>query len=612
MNREFQSKPFIISNKELEKTTEWFEHDKALSSAHLYYDDKTDILEKQEQGVKIILVGYILDIKGRMPTEDAILSALCDLYLREDDLAFYEQLNYLNGRYVLMIDDGADTRVFTDATCLRPVFYWENEIMGSHESLVREIVEQEHDIALGRRKYRMNGFLDFTTTDGIYKMNPNLYYSSKVGAFTRYYPRATAKSLELDEVVENTMDMFSPQVEWLNRNYKTIYQSLTGGYDSKVSLAIMKPLKDKIKYFTYMIDLENTPDSQFSRIYKKDKDLVDRLVYNLNLDHEYYFFPDYDMPKDYEIMLNRNVSSYHSYVLSYLTYKEFEKEGIHVKSTIYEMAKMPFATKYDYATEEEDILSAMLNWAPKSLRGDRELLREMYHSFIERTHFDQVKSLGYNIPMMIYWEARMGNWHGNITQETDNTVETFIFVNNRYMLDQFISLEREAREARSYFDRLISECWPILNYFVPNRYETLEDVAKRKIQTASTASNARVKLKYRGYGLVEMKNVEVAAEEENIELQPLAGVKLKDDEISFTIVNEGTASKTLHLQGYYRHSSQNIFVQLGDKNYSINDFYEGMPFELYSGEKVKIIYHYSKNFDRASWYKAGHLTIKEV
>ncbi|WP_271399223.1 hypothetical protein [Salinicoccus roseus] len=608
MDREFQRKPFIISKAALEQTEDWFENSEPLSAAHFYYDDKTEIVTYDYEGISLILVGYILDIEDGTKAAEEILAELCQLYNHEEKTPFHEKLDFLNGRYILLADDGRDTRLYTDATCMRPVFYWNNEIFGSHEALVRSVVNAEKEIELDRKKYGMNGFLDYTSTEEVFKMNPNLYYSAEDATFTRYYPREEAVTLTTDEVVTNTIDYFKPQVEWLALNYGTIYQSLTGGYDSKVSLAITKPIMDRIEYFTYMIDLENEPDSPYSRIYRMDKDLVDRIVYNLNLRHQYYFFNDYSTPKEYEKKIGRNVSSFHSYVLSYLTYKKFEKNQIHVKSTIYEIAKLPFNKEYDYSQEKDIHLRVVGRWAPKPLKGEAEKIEEMYDDFYERADFETVRTKGYNIPTMLYWEARMGNWHSNITQETDNVVETFIFVNNRHMLNQFLYLDTEAKEKRDYFDKVIAKFWPILNYFVPNSYETLEDRVAGKQTEASTKDVIR--MDHKNLNVTGLINVDVVSNTDGLEIRPRAGVKLKDETLSLSLENEGGEDVEVVLTGYYEHPEKNIFIRLNDDKCSINEFIEGRAVNIPRGEHLTITYEYAKNFDRSSWYKAGTLKIR--
>ncbi|MCC4722382.1 hypothetical protein [Salinicoccus sp. RF5] len=601
MDKTLTRKPFVFSPRELDRIRDEFDCTEEFTSGYLYYDEKTAVKKVFSDGVKVVLVGYILDISSGEKSAEEILKNLCELFSYEDKEAFYNQLDFMNGRYILIMDDGKDTQLYTDATCMRPVFYWNKEIFASHESLVNHAVEKEKNIKLNRDWYTMNGFLDYSNTEEIYKMNPNVLFSSVKKDFVRYYPRVTSQRLSVEDVIENTLPYYQPQTEWLKENYNKIYQSVTGGFDSKVSLALTKPIMENIEYFTYMINLDNTPDTPFSRIYKKDKDLVDRLIYNLRLDHKYYFFSDYVIPDEYEDTLKKTVSSNHSYILSYLTYKEFIPESVHVKSTIYEIAKLPFLIEYDHTEDVEKLLKVISTWAPKSFKKNTKWLTKMFKGYLERSKFDLSNEYSYNLPMLLYWETRMGNWHGNITHETDNTLETFIFVNNRYILNQFMFLEVGARRDKLYFTKIVERFWPMLNYFIPNSYKTLEDISEY---------SHSVKLEDTDVYLEELVNVEVSFAENNLYIKPKGGTRLRDDEVTFTIRNNTKSDKEIGIKGFYQHPQKNIFILIDGKSQSINVFKEGKSVILQAGSTMKIGYEYTKNFNRASWFEAGKLQVK--
>lgn len=600
MNPDFQRKPFLISNAPLEKASDLFEQAHPLTGAYLYYDHKTEIERSSVGSVEVNLIGYILDIRNGHLSTSHILSELARLYQSGTE-EFYDYMEMLNGRYVLIISDENDTKTFSDATCMRPIFYYQNEFLGSHEALVEEVVRREKGIELNKEPYQMKGYLDYTSTEDIYKFNPSMFFSSVDAGFTRYYPRKPAKSLSTEAVFDWTKDYFLPQTEWLDQNFNKIYQSLTGGYDSKVSLAITKDMRNEIEYFTYMIDIKKAKRGLHRNIYDKDKKLVDRLVYNLNLPHRYYYFKDYPMPEEYEEKIAKNVSSEHSYILSYLTAKEFKKDAVHVKSTIYENAKLPYKFEHDFTTDYEILNQIATGWAPKALKNKKEVNQKMFNAFIERSKFQEIEPYGYNLPMMLYWETRMANWHSNITQETDNTVETFVFVNNRYMLDQFMHLDTISKRDKEYFEKLIEHFWPILNYFIPNSMLTLADY-KNAMNTFRLYEKSIV--------ISKPMNVDVSAKQEHYSIQPSDSAKLQDDEISFVVMNQGNQDVDIEIRSFYQHPNKNIFIKINDKSHSINDFYDGKEIEVKAGEKVGLSYRYTKNFDRDSWYKAGKLEIR--
>lgn len=245
-----------------------------LNHAYFYYNDETKYKKIERNGITLILIGYILDIRDSSQILVSIAESLLDLYSKNNDL-FYESLSYLNGRFVLIFDSEDDTCVYSDATVLRPLFYWENDIVSSHEIIIREAVLEELNIELEISSFEMKNFLDYSNTDSIYKFNPNLYFSFKNQEFIRYYPKDNFENQTLEKVLENTEKYFLPQVEWLDKNFSTIQQSLTGGFDAKLSLAINKPILNKINFFTYMYKFnENSlyeELNQYKKIYYRDK-----------------------------------------------------------------------------------------------------------------------------------------------------------------------------------------------------------------------------------------------------------------------------------------------------------------------------------------------------
>src|SRR5699024_3153014 len=155
--------------------------------------------------------------------------------------------------------------------------------------------------------------------------------------------------------------------------------------------------------------------------------------------------------------------------------KNFQSDGVHLKSTIYELAKLPYHSFADMRVDDEWMIRILQNWAPAEIKEDKKLLSKLYNDYKERNLLNEDIDLDYNLPLMLYWEYRLGNWHGNLTQESDFIIDTFILMNNRYMLNQIISLSLNDRDKKSYLTEMIRKKWPALNYFVANSFDTLEE-----------------------------------------------------------------------------------------------------------------------------------------
>src|SRR5699024_11454640 len=133
---------------------------------------------------------------------------------------------------------------------VKHIYDGDSEVFRSDEVIVRVYFLKERNIDLKQRS--TNSYIDYTGTQSIYKFNCNNYFSFKNNKFIRYFPRENIDvNLSADQVMKETIPYLKEQVNWLSNLNKTLYLSITGGVDSKVSLSILKPLKDRLKLFTY-------------------------------------------------------------------------------------------------------------------------------------------------------------------------------------------------------------------------------------------------------------------------------------------------------------------------------------------------------------------------
>lgn len=129
---------------------------------------------------------------------------------------------------------------------------------------------------------------------------------------------------------------------------------------------------------------------------------MNNLVENFRLNnHKYYFFSDYKAPAKYLQTLGKHVSSHHSYGLSYIINKEFDRSSsIHLKSTLYELAKLSFKDVND----DESILNDIKHWAPRELHGQKEILMNMFKEYKK-----EITLMKYLISVIIFKLCYIGN-----------------------------------------------------------------------------------------------------------------------------------------------------------------------------------------------------------
>lgn len=595
--KSYRKDQFLISNEKLENIPEYLDHEEKLSNAYFYYENSSNLTHYIDGEITIYMLGYILDIRNPKKDYDEILEDLNKQY-RKSHEHFHDTLDYFNGRYILIISDSTDTQIYTDATSMKPIFYWNKELFGSHEVIVREVVNSNKGTTLKTRW--TNGYMDYTGTQSIYKFNCNNYFSFKENSFNRYFPRYEIENQSVNEIVEKTIPLLRNQVEWLSRLDKTLYISVTGGVDSKVSLAILKSIKSKLNLFTYLIDFEMEKDGPRKEIYLRDKELVDRLVYNFDLNHDYYNFGDLNIPEEFIKKMKYNFSSAHSNEVAYLVRENMDCGSIHIKSNIYEMAKLPYTQSGYKVTKIEDGYNISKKWLPKSIRDKNDVGKKMYLAAADRCNLTRENILNANLSMMLYLESKLSNWHSCITQETDAVQETFILFNSKYLLRNLLSLKMNDRVNATLLHMYIKEFWPFLNYQVANSYDTLEVYKDNYVDVVHPNEYLKI---------INPMNVSISNNGNTIYIKPTNGIALRDTKINFEILNDSTSDVSVNIKSYYSHPEKNIFLIVDKKRLSINNFTNGQSIDLKGKTSVKIQIDYKKNFKFDSWFKAGEISI---
>src|SRR5699024_8175867 len=74
--------------------------------------------------------------------------------------------------------------------------------------------------------------------------------------------------------------------------------------------------------------------------------------------------------------------------------------------------------------------------------------------------------------------SRMGNWHSNVTQDTDPELLEFIYVNSRRNIDLLQSPTIQERRDKMLYKKLILNYWPALLFIGFNEKDLSLDFNK--------------------------------------------------------------------------------------------------------------------------------------
>ena len=584
-----------------------FNNYKLTDEYHLLVSKDYQLTKIQNENKSIYLIGYGFDIRNSSNSIEAILYNLIETS------NFHEELEYLNGRFVLIVVKDNRVIVSTDAGGLKPVFYSkQTELLSSHEFIIKTINQKHFKLSIEINEEYRRGFLDQTSCKNIYKLSPNNEIELNGFKTKRIFPLSNKGEAKTEDIISEMSPYIDEINNWLRHQDNKRF-SLTGGIDSRISLALAKPILEELKFFTYLKPLNHIQNKKRVNIYSKDEKIVQNLVDNLRIEHEFFTINKDIKDKNYYKKLKKVVSSNHSYALSKYFQDHMQyKNALHIKSTIQSIAKTSFKKELYENNDFNTLVNGSKRWAKKELiRGEDGLsITDSVNEFMKRTDLTLNNIYDYHILDILFLESRLGNFQSIITQETDNTLEVFNYFNSRKLISFLLQPNLEERQSNQLFSLVINHFWPMLNFFGVNEETNLyikhkklkekivKDKEKRlKIFQVDTTSNLRI--------IENVHRTEFIIQPNNMPIKP-------DENYSFKIRNNSRDNKVLKMKSKYNNpKGRNIFTLIFDgKEVDIVDAFKGEYIVIKPGESQLVTLSVKKERKRISWLDAATVILR--
>lgn len=571
----------------------------------LHYSNDMDITIHAESSNQLITLGYMLDIRNGDLTDEEILKSLSV----SDDID--RELDYINGRYVLIVNKDGNVTVYTDASALLPINYTgEHKVISSHDILIEEVLKF-NNIEVNPLKEALKGSFDFTRYESIFKFNPSLKLDLNTWEFKRYYPDNKIVRKSIDAVIKELEVYFNEMIKWLKNSSKEIILTLTGGYDSRVSMALTNSFSEKVEYITYLHPNLARLSERAQEIYDIDMYVTKTIGKNLNVNHTMVDLADYNLQGDERKNALQTLQTAHSFpLIDYFRNERQFNKALHIKSTVYGMGKSDFPLKKNHNPETYEEMSEFIHGVSKEavkLPDYNEVVKNYY----KRNLHDEGVGKDRHYFEIFHLESRMGNWHSNVTQETDPELLDFIFVNTRRIIDLLQSPSIQERKDKFLYKTLISKYWPALHFIGVN--EKTLNIDYDKIGLNNQYIN--------GLKVYELNNLELIKNEENV-------VMIKPDSESvgpqkqyvFKAKNNTHELKVLNLKSLFNKNSGRKYInvkimKLDNKTFKsidIVDLYEGYVVTLEPFQELMIRIDYNHVFEKSSWQQAGRIEISDI
>lgn len=604
-------KAFLIT--ELTGDLENFTSHPLKENKNLYISDDYTFFHKKSGKKEIYLLGYCLDIRdGSIETEDII----DNLLKTTDKIEFYEEIDYLNGRFTLIYTNDKNTFVTTDATSMKPVFYnSEHRLISSHEYIIKKLLTEEYQVPLNKNLYYRKGFMDFTYNKEVFKLNPSIELEINDFRRERIFPRQDKGVNTVENGYEILTPYFAETIKWLKNQRHKIF-SLTGGQDSRLTLAILKSLINEMDFFTYLKQNQSLKRNKFAkRQYSNDEMIVEQMVDNLNLKHEFFTIPDLNTDDDYYQTMAETLTSNHSYGLSKYYEGHPEYHGaLHIKSTIQSVAKSTFPRDLYKRNNIDSVAEALQMWSfPVGNNAKRKAaLKKCIVDYMERNELSFDNIYDYHMLDIMFLEVRLGNFQSNITQESDKSMEVFNIINSRKMIEVFLSPELEERQKLALNQVIIDNYWPMLNFFGLN--DETEDMFKkvsRLEHELDEALDTNFQIK-ENLEIVKRNNLTISKSNKGLIIKPKNTPLLPEEKYPFEVVNNNEKDMEITLTSTYKNPKGKgiISVNTGSEEYDILKLNRGMKFKIPAKSSVSFSYSIKDRKNNLSWLNAGTIIIR--
>jgi hypothetical protein len=404
------------------------------------------------------LIGFLLDPTRPQASDKDILR---NLLARHDTLeALVAATSPLGGRWAMVLQDGARTVVCHDATGQRQVTYAQTAdhgtVCASHAGLLAHVLALRPDPA-ALDYIRSRGESDFEVywlpgDRTLYRearaLLPNHTLDLQTGCAMRHWPVAdTPRPLPLP-IAEATACSLATLRGLFDaaRNRAPLAVSMTAGWDSRLMLALSRPVRDQLYGFTLTY-----PHLSLA---SRDVAVPARLLKQLGLQHHLIRYPDKIDPEFKALFRQSTPSGSTAYCAdAQAMHAQYPQDRLCLTGDVAEIVKCHYRLP---GVPDHTI-------TPQQLA---EVCRLEPHPLVLEALAEWRAGVPANsaIPLLdlFCWEQMAGRWQAQIRAEYDIAQESFAPLNCRTLLLTVLAIDEAQRQGPAYpfFRGLIEQLWP--------------------------------------------------------------------------------------------------------------------------------------------------------
>ncbi|TVT28871.1 hypothetical protein FO441_00910 [Salinicoccus cyprini] len=572
----------------------------------MYYSDHVYVNRYGTSTGEALLIGYCFDTRNAQKSQHEVVEMLLS------SSTLIDELEYINGRYILLINRESGIFIYSDASQLQPLCYHgPTGTFASHDRLLAESLG-ENGISVSKRPGSLHTELDFTRFEEIFKVNPSLEIKVDDMSFRRIYPRTQLERVSVEETFEASRPYLEESRKWIRERGQDIFLTLTAGIDSRVSASLTRDFHESVEYLTYFTPRKFLATPMAKEIHRIDQSIAEQMKNNMGWNHSIVNLSDYKPDKQVASILEERFNSRHAYgLINYYRDEKGYKHALHIKSTVFGMGKADFKKSLDQSEETLDFYKKCVHGLPKNFEKNYDVEHEI-ENYFKRNLVEANVTKGRHYFDLFHLESRMGNWHSTLTLETDPEVDEFIFMNTRKMIDLMQQPGLRERRNFEFYKTIINHFWPVLLHFGINQEKNAYERARDK------GMDDQRSIAIEGLVIHTDESMEIKHSEGNkYHIRP-GDNRTKAENINyFTMRSSNEMPVKVSVKGLYSNPKGKGIIKVIIRSVDTHDVYDmtslNEPLMLEVGpSSYTVMVLYNRDYDKKSWQEAGKLEIERL
>lgn len=419
----------------------------------------------QTEDSSLVLIGHAYNPFDGLYDENEILRKYAD---SEDKIGYFNQWT---GVFTLIVVKADDIEVWGDCAGMQCTYYGTIEkhfYLSSHAQLIGDLCNLTQSAYVRKltqyRFWQMYGLFllgDISQFDDVFRLVPNHVLNVAVPKFscklTRFYPNCDISVVknewEYDETIVEIGRLLHKNMELIANKWDKPAISMTGGMDSKTTVACANGLYDKFDFYSYISMYGDRPDAE----------AAEKIAAAIGVTHHTYTISEND--GDFEdVSAMRAVMEHNLGDIGAVNANDVRKRlfflntpdfDVEVKSWVSEIGRANYYKKFGLKKMPTQLSPRQMTSMYKFFtynRTDANATDKIFRQYIEKTAFHSIYNL--DSSDMYLWEFRYGGLGGlTITSEHRVSYDITIPYNNRLLIELFLRLPLEKRiEDIPHFD----------------------------------------------------------------------------------------------------------------------------------------------------------------